>query len=102
MFSWAYKTYFSGIVIYISFDLYNADSNKENPLFQRLRDIEKYEKTESRSRLVLLITFVWVINMLFLIPLPKLLEDPSEKQDKTQDEEDVMRLRTSGTIPTGK
>ena len=89
------------MVIYISFDLYNADSNKESSLFQSLRDIEEYEKTESRSRRVLLITFVWVINMLFLIPLPKLLEDPSEKQDKKQDE-DFMRLRTSGTIPTGK
>ena len=89
------------LLIYISFYLYNADSNKRSSLFQRLRDIEEYEKTESRSRLVLYMTFVWVINMLFLIPLPKLLEDPSEKQDKKQ-EEVAMRLRTSGTISTGK
>lgn len=67
-------------------------------LFQRLRDTEKYEKTKIYI-LRVAVTFVWVINMLYLIPLPKLLEDASEKQDKMQD---VMRLRTFGTIPTGK
>lgn len=89
------------MVIYICFDLYNADSNKENSVFQILRDIEEYKKkrkkARSTSRRLLIITFVWVVNMLCLIPLPKLLEDPSEKQDK-----DILRLRASGTIPTGK
>ena len=45
-FTGVYKTYFSGIIIYISFDLSIADSNKDS-LFQRLRTIEKDGKIES-------------------------------------------------------
>ena len=93
------------MVIYICFDLYNADSNKDNSVFKTLKEIDEYKKKwkkeRSRSRRLLVITFVWVVNMLFLIRLPKLLEDPSESQNETQDN-DIMRLRTSGTIPTGK
>lgn len=84
------------MVIYISFDLYNADCNKGNSIFQRLEDTEKYGKKESRTRRVV-ITFVWVLNMLFLIHLPKLLEDAYNINMQ-----DVMRLGSFGIIPTGK
>lgn len=97
-----YKTYVSGIFIYISFDLYNADSNKENSLFQRLRDTEKYKKTESRFHRALIITFVWVVNMLFLIRLPKLLEDASEKEKQVKIQYLMRRHTFETNIPTGK
>ena len=92
------------MVIYISFDLYNADSNKDNSVCQILGDIEEYKKEHEKagfvSRRLLIVTFVWVVNMLFLIPLHNLLMNSYESAVTQPD--DVIRLRRAGTIPSGK
>ena len=83
------------MIIYISFDVSNADSSKESTPFQKLIDTESDEKG---NYIFLRETFFWVnwvINMLFLIPLPELLDDTPKKEDR-------KRFYTVGNIPKGK
>ncbi|KAK7846738.1 hypothetical protein CFP56_007568 [Quercus suber] len=77
----------AGLVLYFKHVLdalsKKGDSNKGNYLIQGDKEKKKNGLVSRFGRF--LITFVWVINMLFLIPLPKFFETASKIQDKMQE-----------------
>ena len=80
------------MIIYISFDLSNADNSKEISLFQEFRDQEIRPKGFLEI-LDFILAFNWIIKMLFFCSPPEIIAGgPTGYVD----------LKIFGNIPTSK
>ena len=75
------------MIISIAFDLSNADCNKGNLLLKEMEENrQKFETVPQRFRRAnprvtrSVFAVLWIINMLFLIPIPKFFFEDDSKE----------------------